>query len=254
MLSQRGAAMFIPSLLVIIGFMIVHIFTDAIKYLEKRMTNRLMSIVSGGSIAYVLLHLVPELTHYQEVAEKAHLAPWLENVDYVTYMSALIGIAVFYGINHLSEKSERENRQKQNLTRPAKRIFVLEISAFALYNGLIGYLLQELSGDSIAAYVVYFIVFSFHFIANNRILHLTHEDLYTKAGRWILALSVLAGWILYETTHASDLTLAFLSSFLTGGVVLNILNDELPEERESSFPAFLFGMVFIAVLLQLLIG
>ncbi|QDY45767.1 hypothetical protein HF394_10615 [Planococcus glaciei] len=245
--------MFIPSLLVIIGFMIVHIFTNAIKRLEKRMTNRLVSLVSGGSIAYVLLHLVPELTHYQDVAHEAALVPWLEKVDYVTYMSALLGVAVFYGINQLSEKSERENRRKENLTRPSVSIFALEISAFALYNGLIGYLLQELSGDNIAAYVVYFIVFSFHFIANNRILHLTHEDLYTRIGRWVLAFSVLTGWILYEVTHASDLTLAFMSSFLTGGVVLNILNDELPEERESSFPAFIVGMIFIAVLLQVII-
>lgn len=244
--------MFIASLLVIIGFMFVHIFTDTIKYLHEKLTNRLMSLVSGGSIAYVFLHLVPELTHYQEVAEKELLATWLENIDYVTYISALLGIAVFYGINQLSEKSERENRRRENLTRPSKPIFVLEISAFAMYNVLIGYLLQELSGDNIGAYIVYFIVFSFHFIANNRILHLTHEDLYTRAGRWILAISVLIGWILYETTHASELTLAFLSSFLTGGVVLNILNDELPEEKKSSFPFFLIGMAFIAILLQII--
>lgn len=245
--------MLIPSVLVITGFIIVHIFTDAIKFLDERPTNRLMSLVSGGSIAYVLLHLVPELTHYKEVAEKATLPGWLEEVDYITYMAALLGIAVFYGINQLSEKSERENKQEKNLTRPDKSIFALEIGAFALYNGLIGYLLPELSGDNIAAYVIYFIVFSFHFIANNRILHLTHEDLYTKAGRWILALSVLAGWILYQTTHASELTLAFLSSFLTGGIILNILNDELPEEKKSSYSAFLIGLVFIAVLLQVII-
>lgn len=244
--------MFITGLIVIIGFMIVHIFTDAIKLLEARMTNRLISLVSGGSIAYVFLHLVPELTHYKEVAEEASLHSWLEQIDYVTYVAALLGIAVFYGINQLSEKSERENRRKESLTRPSKSVFAMEITAFALYNGLIGYLIHELTGDSIAAYIVYFIVFSFHFIANNRILHVTHEDLYTRAGRWILAASVLVGWILHETTHASELTLAFLSSFLTGGVILNILNDELPEERKSSFPMFLLGMLFIAILLQII--
>lgn len=244
--------MFITGLIAIIGFMIVHIFTDAIGSLQERMTNRLISLVSGGSVAYVFLHLVPEMTHYKEVAEEAHLHIWLERVDYVTYVAALLGIAVFYGINQLSEKSERENKRKENLTRPSKFVFALEISAFALYNGLIGYLIHELTGHSIAAYVVYFIVFSFHFIANNRILHVTHEELFTRTGRWILAASVLVGWILHETTHASDLTLAFLSSFLTGGVILNILNDELPEERKSSFPAFLIGMIFIAVLLQVI--
>lgn len=244
--------MFIPSMIVIIGFIIVHIFTDAIKFLDARPTNRLMSLVSGGSIAYVFLHLVPELTHYKKVIEEARLLNWLESIEYPTYVAALLGIAVFYGINQLRAKSERKNKQKNHVNRPGKGIFILEIGAFALYNGLIGYLLTELSGGNIAAYVIYFIVFSFHFIANNRILHLTHEDLYTKIGRWFLAASVLVGWVLYETTDASDLTIAFLSSFLTGGIILNILNDELPEEKTSSYTAFLVGMVFIAVLLQIL--
>lgn len=245
--------MFVPSIIVISGFIMVHIFTDSIKFLDERMTNRLMSLVSGGSIAYVFLHLVPELTHYNKVAEQASLPSWLEGIDYATYVAALLGIAVFYGINQLREKSEKKNKNESNVSRPNTSIFLLEIGAFSLYNGLIGYLLPELSGGNLAAYLIYFIVFSFHFIANNRVLHLTHEDRYTKIGRWILAFSVLIGWILYETTHASDLTLAFLSSFLTGGIVLNILNDELPQESKSSYIAFLLGMAFIAVLLQVLI-
>lgn len=62
-----------------------------------------MSLVSGGSIAYVFLHLVPELTHYQEVAEEAALPQWMENLDYVTYIATLAGLALFYAINQMSE-------------------------------------------------------------------------------------------------------------------------------------------------------
>lgn len=245
--------MFWFSLAIIIGFAIVHIYTNYIKFLSREPKNRLMSLVSGGSIAYVFLHLVPELTHYQEVAEQAKLADWMENLEYVTYLATLIGIAFFYGINQLSEKSQEHNKRKKNMTRPSKSIFALEISAFAMYNMLIGYLLVELSGELIIDYVIYFIVFSFHFIANNRILHLTHEDLYTKAGRWILAVSVFIGWLIYQLAPTSDLVIAFFSAFLTGGVVLNIMNDELPDEKNSSFPSFLLGLIFIAVLLQLIL-
>lgn len=139
------------------------------------------------------------------------------------------------------------------MTRPSKDIFIFEISAFAMYNLLIGYLLVELSGEHVLDYIIFFIVFSFHFIANNRILHLTHEDLYTKAGRYILAVSVLMGWIIYQLTPTSELVIAFFSAFLTGGVVLNILNDELSDEKNNSFPSFIAGIIFIAVLLQLII-
>lgn len=245
--------MFWLSLAVITGFSVVHVFTNYIKFLSREPKNRVMSLVSGGSIAYVFLHLVPELTHYQEIAENAELPLWMEKLDYVTYLATLAGIAFFYGINQLSEKSEEHNKRKKNMTRPSKYIFILEISAFAMYNILIGYLLVELSGEMVFDYIIYFIVFSFHFIANNRILHLTHEDLYTRAGRWILAISVFIGWLIYQITPTSDLVIAFFSAFLTGGVVLNIMNDELPDEKNSSFPSFLVGLVFIAVLMQLML-
>lgn len=245
--------MFYFSLAIIIGFMIVHIFTNYIKFLDRKPKDRLLSFVSGGSIAYVFLHLVPELTHYQEVAEKAQLPLWLENLDYVTYLATLAGIAFFYGINQLNEKSRAKNEQEKNITRTSKPVFALEIFGFSLYNILIGYLLIDLSGDNPADYIIYFIVFSFHFIANNRVLQLTHKDLYTNAGRWVLALSVLAGWLIYNLTDTSELNIAFFSAFLTGGVVLNILNDELPAEKNSSYPAFISGLIFITVLLQLIL-
>lgn len=245
--------MFWLSLAIIIGFAIVHIFTNYIKFLSQEPKNKLMSLVSGGSVAYVFLHLVPELTHYQEVAEQANLPRWMESLDYVTYLATLAGITLFYGINQLSEKSEDQNKKQKNMTRPSNHVFILEITAFSMYNVLIGYLLVELSGELVIDYIIYFIVFSFHFIANNRILHLTHEDLYTNAGRWILAGSVFVGWLIYQLIPTSDLVIAFFSAFLTGGIVLNIMNDELPDEKHSSFPAFLFGLVFIAVLLQIII-
>lgn len=245
--------MFYWSLAFIIGFMIIHVFTNYIKFLDRKPKDRLMSFVSGGSIAYVFLHLVPELTHYQEVAEEAHLPAWLESLDYVTYLATLAGIAFFYGISQLNAKSQAKNERENDITRPSKPVFALEIISFSLYNILIGYLLVDLSGDNFADYLIYFIVFSFHFIANNRMLHLTHEELYTNIGRWILAAAVFIGWLIYNLTETSELNIAFFSAFLTGGIILNILNDELPVEKNSSFPSFVAGLVLIAVLLQLIL-
>lgn len=245
--------MFYLSLAIIIAFMIVHISTNYIKFLDRKPKDRLMSFVSGGSIAYVFLHLVPELTHYQEVAEDAQLPIWLESLDYSTYLLTLMGIAFFYGINQLNEKSKAKNEREKNVSQPSRLVFALEIFGFALYNVLIGYLLTDLSGERISDYVIYFVVFSFHFIANNRVLQLTHEDLYTNIGRWVLAISVLIGWLLYHLTETNELTIAFFSAFLTGGIILNILDDELPAEKNSSYPSFIAGLIFITVLLQIIL-
>ncbi|AIY04649.1 hypothetical protein Plano_0684 [Planococcus sp. PAMC 21323] len=245
--------MFYLGLVIVIAFMLVHIATNYIKFLDRKPKDRLMSFVSGGSIAYVFLHLVPELTHYQEVTEKAQLPTWIEHLDYSTYLLTLAGIAFFYGINQLNEKSKAKNEKEDNISQPSKSVFALEIFGFALYNILIGYLLVDLSGEKIPDYIIYFVVFSFHFIANNRVLHLTHEDLYTSIGRWVLAISVLIGWLLYHLTDTTDLNIAFFSAFLTGGIILNILNDELPSEKNSSYPSFIAGLIFITILLQFIL-
>lgn len=245
--------LFYFSLAIIIAFMFVHISTNYIKLLDRKPKDRLMSFVSGGSIAYVFLHLVPELTHYQEVADQATLPFWIESLDYSAYLMTLVGIAFFYGINQLNEKSKAKKEKNENISQSSSFVFALEILGFSLYNVLIGYLLVDLSGEKIPDYLIYFIVFSFHFIANNRVLHLTHEDLYTHIGRWVLAISVFLGWVLYYFTNTSDLNIAYFSSFLTGGIILNILNDELPAEKNSSYPSFIMGLVFITVLLQLIL-
>ncbi|MEV9640824.1 hypothetical protein ABZ756_08985 [Mammaliicoccus sciuri] len=48
------------------------------------------------------------------------------------------------------------------------------------------------------------------------------------------------------------MVLSILSAFLAGGIVLNVMKEELPEERESSFPAFFIGMIGYTDLLLLL--
>ncbi|HWN44540.1 MAG TPA: hypothetical protein VNW71_20115 [Thermoanaerobaculia bacterium] len=46
--------------------------------------------------------------------------------------------------------------------------------------------------------------------------------------------------------------LALLFAFLAGGIVLNILKEELPSERESRFSAFALGAGSYAAILLLL--
>ena len=44
-----------------------------------------------------------------------------------------------------------------------------------------------------------------------------------------------------------------LSSFLAGGIVLNVLKEELPEDRDSSFLPFALGVAGYGALLVLIL-
>jgi hypothetical protein len=53
-------------------------------------------------------------------------------------------------------------------------------------------------------------------------------------------------------TRIDEAALGVLFAFLSGGVMLNVLKEELPEERESRFWAFVVGVTAYTTLLLLL--
>ena len=72
---------------------------------------------------------------------------------------------------------------------------------------------------------------------------------YDAYGRWVLAGAVLAGWGLGLVTELSELLVGGLFAFLAGSIVLNVLKEELPAERESTFWAFAVGVLGYAALM-----
>ena len=69
------------------------------------------------------------------------------------------------------------------------------------------------------------------------------------ASRWVLAGAVVAGWAVGSATQIHEMALACLFSFLAGGMLLNVLREELPEDRESRFWAFALGAALYSALL-----
>lgn len=62
-------------------------------------------------------------------------------------------------------------------------------------------------------------------------------------GRWVLATGLLLGWMLDRTVTFSPLVLAVLVAFLAGGVILNVLMEQLPGERQSRYLSFAAGII-----------
>ncbi len=56
------------------------------------------------------------------------------------------------------------------------------------------------------------------------------------------------GWTT-AATEIGEAVLAVLFAFLSGGVILNVLKEELPKERASRFWAFAVGVAVYAVVL-----
>ena len=91
-----------------------------------------------------------------------------------------------------------------------------------------------------------------HFLASDFGLRQDYAQVYDHTARWLLAAGVLGGWLLGRLTRLPEAAVGLLFAFLAGGVVLNVLKEELPEERQSHFGAFALGASGYAAILLLL--
>jgi len=98
---------------------------------------------------------------------------------------------------------------------------------------------------------LYTLALAVHFVVNDFGLREHHKDAYDRTGRWVIAAAVLVGWLLGVITEIPERAIALVVAFIAGGVVLNVLKEELPGERRARFVPFIAGAIGYAVLLQI---
>jgi hypothetical protein len=235
--------------LLALGMALIHLFAGKLRFLDITPRSIWLSMSGGASVAYVFLHLLPELAAGQaglEEADWVFLKPSAE-----VYLVALAGLAIFYGLERAAVVSRSERRDAGEEDEASPGVFWLNIASFGVYNFLIGYLLLHREEAGTANLLLFGLAMGLHFLVNDYGLRHHHKRLY-RIGRWILAAAVLLGWAVGLRVEIDELHLALLFAFLGGGIVLNVLKEELPAERESRFWAFAVGAAGYAGLLLLL--
>jgi hypothetical protein len=229
-----------------ISLAIVHLYSGKLRFLDEIPRSRWLSMASGVSVAYVFIHLLPDLHLRQESITKTGI---LGFVEHHVYLLALLGLAVFYGLERIVKASHerQEHAGKEAKTEPG--VFWIHITSFALYNALIGYLLLHREEPGIQSLFLFFIAMALHFVVNDYGLRQDHKQVYHKKGRWILATAIIVGWAIGYGSEIHEAAISVLFGFLGGGIILNVLKEELPEERKSRFWAFALGAGVYAVLL-----
>ncbi|WP_458206408.1 hypothetical protein [Haladaptatus sp. NG-SE-30] len=228
----------------------VHLFAGKVKSFQVIPRSYWLSGAGGASVAYVFVHILPELEGATVLESVAFLARFLERHVFIV---ALIGFALFYGLERLAQESghgRTDNGKDANRRVTGSGVFWLHIGSFTAYNGLIGYLLVHREQPGVASLLYFAVAMGLHFLVNDYGLRDHHEDAYDRRGRWLLAAAVLVGWAIGSATHVDEAVVNTLFAFLGGGIVLNVIKEELPEERESRFWAFALGAAgYTAILL-----
>lgn len=232
------------------AFAAVHVLGGRMQFLRTVPRSIWLSAAGGVSVAYVFVHLLPELaTRQQDFADAATQAGAIAGLERHVYLLALLGLAIFYGLERLARGSARRRQRVSGIRRPSPRVFWVHLGAFAIYNVLVGYLLLHREETDARGLAIYAIAMGLHFVVNDYGLREQHGDAYDHTGRWLLAAAPVVGWVAGLRWELPAVGIGALFALLAGGVVLNVMKEELPEDRESRFLAFAAGAAAYSALL-----
>jgi hypothetical protein len=204
-----------------------------------------ISFSGGVAIAYVFLHMLPDLVEYNKpigifLIKNQWLTPFTELAIYIV---ALMGFLIYYGFELIAE---RYQDLKQNVTL----VYRLHLLMFCLYNFLITYTMCLLALSSIAATFIFTFAMSLHFVLTDRKFSRLYSTRFNHLGRFILMLALASGWLcsaLFDPVNV--LVASFMVAFLAGSILLNVFREELPASGLISYCWFSVGTILITLIL-----
>lgn len=209
----------------------------------------LASFAGGVAVAYVFLHLLPELAAGNEgvgevLRDVVEPTPLL---DLAIFAVALAGFTALYGLERLARR-----RGEHSGDPAAGALFALHLGTFAVYNALILYTMPLRLRTGVDFALMFAAAMALHFVLTDRGLSEHYPRRFATYGRAVLVAALFAGWVaaaLAAPVHT--VTVSVLTALLGGFVLLNVFKEEIPGDRESRFPWFLGGVVLYGGLLAL---
>ena len=213
------------------------------RFSKKSSKRQWISFAGGVALAYIMVHILPELAGHQAVLTHSEKLRRTLLTDFYVYLTALIGFVVFFGIERMILFHGKRIKKSKKQTSP----FWIQVGSLAAHNILIGYLFRYFE-IGFGALALSTFAFALHFFALDHHLRRQHPYLYHRFGRWLLALGVVLGWCLGYFIAVTGETEALLFAFMAGTVIVNSIKDEIPTESGGRFWPFCFGCILFTVL------
>lgn len=231
------------SLAAVLVMALAHGAAGAAEFLHGRPRSRVLSLSAGISVAFVFVHLLPELHRSQQMISASTDPQAFTFGERHVFLVALAGLTLFYGLELFVQRGRHPASLRADGTSAATGMFWLHIVAFAMYNALAGYIVVDRARNMPEDFVPFAFALALHLLVIDVALRERHRGLYDRTGRWVLAAMPFLGWAVAQSTTLSPESLSVLLSLLAGAIILNVLKEELPPDRDSRFWAFALGVL-----------
>lgn len=206
-----------------------------------------VSFSGGVAVAYVFLHMLPDLVEYNKPIGRFLLSSqWLTPfTELLIYIVALFGFLIYYGFDLLAQRHHEKGHDDG-------MVYGLHLTMFCLYNFLITYTMSLRARSSLTATVLFTFAMALHFVLTDRKFCKFYPIRFNHLGRFLLISALLVGWlcsVIFDPVNV--LIAAFMLSFLAGSVLLNVFREEFPATGLTSYCWFSFGSLLITFILLL---
>jgi hypothetical protein len=204
------------------------------------------SFAGGVAVAYVFLHMLPNLVEYNKpignfLLDNQWLTPFTELLIYIV---ALLGFLIYYGFDLLAQRYSQHGEDTW--------VYGLHLIMFCLYNFLITYTMSLRAASSLLATALFTIAMALHFVLTDRKFCRFYPLQFNHQGRFLLITALFAGWLLSVIFDPVNMMVAALMvAFLAGSVLLNVFREELPATGITSYCWFAIGVILIMSILLL---
>jgi hypothetical protein len=206
---------------------------------------RWASFGGGAGMAYVFVHLLPELASHGQALSKA---PGMETfaptpiTEALLFLIALAGIMVTYSLDVLATHERQAGRIAGSL----------HTLNFAAISYLYAYSLPSLISTGWAYGVLFTIAISAHVLLADRTMAARHPTIFRTRTRWFGTAALVLGLMHAALLHpVADLHLAIATAFLGGGLLMAVFREELPAVNRTRLGWLVAGTVSMTSLLLL---
>jgi hypothetical protein len=226
-----------------VGLATIHLLSGRWEFVDAERRRQFLSFGGGASVAYVFVLMLPE------VSETAFIVGELRGdvllAEQAVFVLTLLGFVVFYGIEVGASRRNDEGVRVDG----ARLVYWLHLFSFAVYSGIIGYLLFHQEVPGLSNLVFYAVAMGLHFAVTDYGFHRHYGAAFDDSGKLLLAGGTVVGALSGFEIRVDVLSVATLFAFVAGGVVFNVVKEELPSLSEARFGAFVVGaLVFVGLL------
>ncbi len=223
-----------------------HFLTPTVRGHRTISSPRITSFAGGVAVAYVFLHMLPELIESRDNIFQLIGSAFQASVftDLLVFFIALLGFETYYILEYNSMKKKDSELSNQ------ARMFRFTMSFYFIYSFILTYTMIVRVKTGIIYAVLFTIAMSLHFLLMDRHIRRYYPVLFSNKTRIILLFALILGFSVSILLPINIYIAAFLTAFLSGSVLYTSFSEEITLTRKTSIFSFIMGTLIMAVILS----